>query len=71
MAVRDGWDESCKGEALRERMDEPGGRLSNEEITSLNGISADFYSLTDLTSANLSAITADVMADLELGAPST
>ena len=71
MAVRDGWDESSEGEALRERMDEPGGRLSDEEITSLNGISADFYSLTDLTSANLSAITADVMADLESCASST
>ncbi len=65
VAMREGWDESAEGEALRERMEDPGSRLSGEETVSLNGISADFYSLTDETSATLLPITADVMADLD------
>jgi hypothetical protein len=65
VAMREGWDEGAEGEALRERMEDPGSRLSGEEIVSLNGISTDFYSLTDETSATLSSITADVMSDLD------
>ena len=65
VALREGRDETADGEALRERMDEPGGRVSGEEIASLNGISADFYSLTDEPPADVSPITAEVMADLE------
>jgi tetratricopeptide (TPR) repeat protein len=65
VAMREGWDESAEGETLRERMEHPGSRLSSEEIASLNGISADFYSLTDQTSAIPAPITADVMADLD------
>jgi tetratricopeptide (TPR) repeat protein len=65
VAMREGWDESSEGEALRERMDGPGGGFSAEEIVSLNGISADFYSLTDAASASGLPITAEVMADLE------
>jgi tetratricopeptide (TPR) repeat protein len=65
VAMREGWDENSEGEALRERMEEPGSRLSGDEIVSLNGISADFYSLTDETSATPSPITADVMANLD------
>jgi vacuolar-type H+-ATPase subunit E/Vma4 len=42
-AIKEGWDETAEGEALRERMDELGRGLSREEITSLNGISANFY----------------------------
>jgi hypothetical protein len=64
-AIKEGWDETAKGEALRERMDEPGGGLSREEITSLNGISADFYSLTEPPSPDLQAITAEAKADLD------
>ena len=36
-----------------------------DEIVSLNGISADFYSLTDEALATLLPITGDVMADLD------
>lgn len=65
VAIREGWDESSKGEVLRERMEDPGSRLSGEEIVSLNGISADFYSLTDEIIPTLLPITADVMSDLD------
>jgi tetratricopeptide (TPR) repeat protein len=65
VAIREGWDESSKGEVLRDRMEDPGSRLSGEEIVSLNGISADFYSLTDESITTLLPITADVMADLD------
>src|SRR5438128_7417532 len=51
VAIKEGWDETAEGEALRERMDNPGSRLSREEVASLNGISADFYSLMDDPSA--------------------
>ncbi len=47
VALAEGWDETDEGEALRERMERPGSRLSSDEITSLSGISADLYSLTD------------------------
>jgi hypothetical protein len=65
VAIQGGWDESPEGEALRDRMDDSGGRLSGGEIASLNGISADFYSLTDPPPGELLPITADVMSDLE------
>lgn len=45
--IREGVDETAEGEELRERMDEPARDLSQEEIDCLNGISADFYTLTD------------------------
>ena len=64
LAIKEGWDETAEGEALREHMDESGSRLSGEEISSLNGISADFYSLTDTPPGEVSPITAEVMADL-------
>jgi hypothetical protein len=65
-AIREGWDETAEGEALRERMDEPGSRLSREEIASLQGISADFYSLTEEPPREVPPMTAEVLADLEL-----
>ena len=65
IAIREGWDETTEGEALRERMDDPGRWLSSGEIASLNGISADFYSLTDPHPVEVSPITAEVMTDLE------
>jgi hypothetical protein len=43
--IREGTDETPEGEALRDRLDDPGSRLSSDEIVSVNGISADFYSL--------------------------
>jgi hypothetical protein len=64
-AIKEGWDESEEGEALRERMDAPGSRLSGEEITGLHGISADFYSLADQPPRQVLPITAEVMVDLE------
>jgi hypothetical protein len=64
-AIKEGWDETAEGEALRERMDEPGRGLSREEITSLNGISADFYSLTETPIQDFPEMTAEAMADLE------
>lgn len=44
--VREGLDETAEGEELRERMDEPARNLSQAEIDCLNGISADFYTLS-------------------------
>jgi tetratricopeptide (TPR) repeat protein len=64
-AIKEGWDETAEGEALRERMDEPGRGLSREEITSLNGISADFYSLTETPVPDWQEVTAEAMGDLE------
>jgi tetratricopeptide (TPR) repeat protein len=63
-AIKEGWDETAEGEALRERMDEPGRGLSREEITSLNGISADFYSLTEMPVPDSQEVPAEAMADL-------
>jgi hypothetical protein len=65
VALAEGWDETDDGEALRERMERPGSGLSSDEIASLSGISADFYSLTDQPSSDVSPVTADVFADLE------
>ena len=57
VAIQEGWDETAEGEALRS-MDDSGRRLSGAEIASLNGISADFYSLTDPPPVEVSPITA-------------
>jgi tetratricopeptide (TPR) repeat protein len=65
VAIKDGWDETAEGEALRDRMDSPGSRLSGEEITSLQGISADFYSVAEEPAREVLPITPEVMADLE------
>ena len=65
VAISEGWDESPEGEAVREQLEEPGSRLSGDEIISLNGISADFYSLTDEALATPLPITGEVMADLD------
>jgi hypothetical protein len=64
-AMLEGWDETDEGETLRDRMDRPGSRLSSDEIGSLSGISADFYSLTDQPAGNVSPTTADVLTDLQ------
>ncbi|MDA1230056.1 MAG: hypothetical protein O2856_04720 [Planctomycetota bacterium] len=45
--IRSGADETAEGEALRDSMDLPAESLATEEIECLNGISADFYSLSD------------------------
>jgi len=65
VAIKEGWDETAEGEALRDRMDEPGSVLSGEEIAATQGISADFYSLTDEPTPVRSLITAEVLADLD------
>jgi tetratricopeptide (TPR) repeat protein len=65
VAIAEGWDETDEGEALRERMDREGNSLGSDEIASLNGISADFYSLTDPLPAVVAPLTADVWADLQ------
>jgi len=67
LAIEEGWDEMPQGEALREQMDEPGDRLSREEVMSVNGISADLYSLTDDPPQEVLPMTAAVMADLNTG----
>ena len=64
-AIKEGWDETDEGEALRERMDEPGRGLSGEEIASLGGVSADFYSLMEMAVPDSQEVTAEAMADLE------
>jgi hypothetical protein len=46
-AIREGNDESEEGERIREQMDEPASRLSSDEIDGVQGISTDFYSVTD------------------------
>jgi hypothetical protein len=65
VAIKEGRDETVEGEALRDRMDEPGSRLTREEVAAIHGISADFYSLTDEPNPGGSPITAEVLADLE------
>jgi hypothetical protein len=65
VALAEGWDETDEGEALRERMERPGSRLSSDEITSLSGISADFYSLTDEHRGDVLPMPVDVYTDLE------
>jgi hypothetical protein len=41
--IRDNRDESREGDELRDRMDQPGSMLSDEEIAEAKVISADFY----------------------------
>ena len=64
-ALAEGRDETDEGEALRERMDQSGSRLLSDEIASLSGIAADFYSLADEPPTEVSPMTADVLTDLE------
>jgi tetratricopeptide (TPR) repeat protein len=45
-------------------MDDPGSRLSSDEIASANGISADFYSLAASSTGPVSPQTDEVKADL-------
>lgn len=62
--IREGTDETPAGEALRDRMDDPGSRLSADEIVTVNAISADLYSLTaSLAGSDLSR-TDEAEADL-------
>ena len=46
VALKEGRDETAEGQALRDRMDEPGSRLSGEEIVATQGISARFLLIT-------------------------
>ncbi|WP_165227351.1 tetratricopeptide repeat protein [Aquisphaera insulae] len=57
-------DETPEGEALRDRMDEPGSRLSLDEITCVNAISADFYTLTASSIEPVLPQTGEVKDDL-------
>jgi hypothetical protein len=63
-AIREGRDESDEGEAIREQMDGPGSRLSPAEIACVNGISADFYSLTEKPAASVPERGAGIQQDL-------
>ena len=40
IAIKEGWDETKAGEAIRDRMDGLGSDFSGEEVAALNGISA-------------------------------
>src|SRR3954468_21024741 len=62
--IRGGTDETPEGEALRDRMDDPGSRLSSDEIVAVNGISADFYSLAASSTGPVLPRTDEVQADL-------
>jgi hypothetical protein len=62
--IREGRGESEEGERIRDQMDAPGGRLSPDEVASVHGISADFYSLTDPPSGTFLARTTEVDEDL-------
>jgi hypothetical protein len=66
-AISEGWDETASGEAQRDLMDKPGRWLSSDEITSVSGISADFYSLTDADAPSIvrPPLTADAWAALQ------
>jgi tetratricopeptide (TPR) repeat protein len=61
--IREGRDDTPLGEDLRDRMDSPGSCLSPDEVLSVNGISADFYSLTDLPPTTVLSRTAAVETD--------
>jgi hypothetical protein len=63
-AIREGTDESEAGERIRDEMDGPGSRLSPDEIASVQGISADFYSLMDPPTGPVLTRTAEVDDDL-------
>jgi len=67
-AIREGKDELEDGESIRERMDGPGSRLSPEEMDCVNGISADFYSLTEVPPRSTQPKTAELQADLAAAA---
>ena len=62
--IRAGTDETPEGEALHDRMDDPGSRLSSDEIVSANAISADFYSLAASSTEPVLPQTDEVKADL-------
>ncbi len=62
--IREGTDETPEGEALRDRMDDPGSRLSSDEIASVNAISADLYSLSASSTGPVLPQTDEVNADL-------
>ncbi len=64
-AIREGWDETDKGEALRDRMDEPWHNFSGDEVASLSGISADLDSLSGPPASDIRTIAADAKADLD------
>lgn len=63
-AIREGKDESTEGGNIRDQMDEPGSRLSPDEIAGVHGISADFYSVTDPLPTRILQRTADVNDDV-------
>lgn len=63
-AMRESGDESMEAEEVRERMDEPGSRLSPDEIAVVQGISADFYSVSDPLPTAILPRTAEVNVDL-------
>jgi hypothetical protein len=62
--IRRGADETPAGEVLRDRMDGPGGRLSEEEREAVAEISADFYSLGEAPQRSPVARSAAVQEDL-------
>src|SRR2546423_14326959 len=62
--IRAGRDETPEGEALRDRMDDPGSRLSSDETVSVNAISADFYSLAASSTGPVLPQIDEVNADL-------
>src|SRR5437764_14378841 len=62
--IRERTDETPAGEALRDRMDDPGSRLSPDEIVSVNAVSADFYSLAASPTGSVLPQTDEVKADL-------
>src|SRR3954451_10827028 len=64
LLIRGGTDETPEGEALRDRMDDPGSRLSSDEIVAVNGISADFYSVAASSTGPVLPQTDEVQADL-------
>jgi hypothetical protein len=47
-AIRAGTGESEEGERIRDQIDDPGSRLSPEELARVQEMSAEFYSLADL-----------------------
>src|SRR3954454_20541918 len=62
--IQEGTDETPEGEALRDRMNDPGSRLSSDEIASVNGFSADFYSVAASSTGPVLPQTDEVQADL-------
>jgi hypothetical protein len=64
-AISEGWDETESGEALRGRMDEPGSWLSSDEVASVSGIAADFYSMVDAPPIVIPPLTTDALTALQ------